>query len=166
VGATLRPADAGDAEHIKWALYHALAWNAEQEGLLRQVTLEHPEVARYHREWGRRGDGGVIASVNGNVVGVAFFRLFTADDHGHGFVDDKTPEIAIAVHPDWRGRGLGTRLMHELVTVARTAKFTQLSLSVDADNPARRLYERLGYRELTVDDSGVRMLYAIDRVAA
>ncbi len=48
--------------------------------------------------------------------------------------------------------------MDALEESARTAGFAQLGLSVDADNPARRLYERLGYEELTVDEGGVRML--------
>jgi ribosomal protein S18 acetylase RimI-like enzyme len=155
---TLRRADAGDLEHIRWALQTAIGWNPERERLLREVTLEHPEAARYHRGWGRRGDIGVIAGVAGEVVGVAYCRLFDAEDHGHGYVDDETPEVTIAVREDCRGRGLGGRLMNELARAAREEGCTRLSLSVDAGNPARHLYQRLGYRELSVDEGGVRMV--------
>jgi ribosomal protein S18 acetylase RimI-like enzyme len=48
--------------------------------------------------------------------------------------------------------------MDGIEEAARAAGFSQMSLSVDADNPARSLYERLGYETLTVDDGGVRML--------
>ena len=48
--------------------------------------------------------------------------------------------------------------MDGIEEAARAAGFARMSLSVDADNPARRLYERLGYETLTVDDAGVRML--------
>src|SRR3712207_9145936 len=99
---SLRRAGAGDVEHIKWALYHALAWNAERAEIVRHATLDHPEAARYHHDWGRRGDGGVIATVSDDVVGVAYFRLFTAEDHGHGYIDDDTPELAVAVRADWQ----------------------------------------------------------------
>ena len=57
-----------------------------------------------------------------------------------------------------RGSGLGTRLMNALADEARAAGAGRLSLSVDTGNPARRLYERLGYRELSTDDGGVRMV--------
>jgi ribosomal protein S18 acetylase RimI-like enzyme len=82
--------------------------------------------------------------VDDRVAGVAYCRLFSDGDHGHGYVDDCTPEVAVAACRNHRGRGLGGRLMTELAEMARAAGFSRLSLSVDADNPARRLYERLG----------------------
>jgi GNAT superfamily N-acetyltransferase len=148
----------GDVDLIRWALYEALAWNPKRELPARDAVLAHPEASRYHVGWGRRGDIGVVATADDETVGVAYCRLFTDADHGHGFVDDRTPEVAVAVRDGWRGTGLGTRLMNRLANAARTAGFQRLSLSVDTDNPARRLYERLGYREVSVDDGGVRML--------
>jgi GNAT superfamily N-acetyltransferase len=152
-----RPAGVDDVELIRWTLFTALAWTPERERLVREVTLDHPEIARYHQGWGRRGDLGIVAMAD-DVVGVCFCRLFTADDHGHGYVDEYTPELAVAVRDDFRGQGLGTQLMIELAGAARDAGFAHLSLSVDTDNPARHLSERLGYDVVSTDQSGVRMV--------
>jgi len=158
MSAVFRPADEGDLEHVKWALYTAVTWDPEGRVPPFEVTIDHPQLALYHRDWMRPGDVGVVAEREGTVVGVAFCRLFTADDHGHGYVDDETPEIAVAVAEGHRGDGLGRRLLDELAKAAREAGFVRLSLSVDTKNPARRLYTRLGYRTISDDDSGVRMV--------
>ena len=156
--ATLRPAGPADVEHIRWALYTALAWDPERRLPPLEVTLEHPEAVRYHRDWGRPGDLGLVAESDGHVVGVAYCRLFTEGDHGYGFVDEETPEVAVAVDEGFRGSGLGARLLNALAEAAEAAGHTRLSLSVAAANPARRLYERLGYRELSIEGDAVRML--------
>src|SRR5215216_4183952 len=126
---TLRRAGAEDVEHVKWALYTALVWNPDRELPPIDVTLEHDEAARYHRDWGRPGDLGIVAAADGGVVGVAYSRLFTHDDHGHGYLDDETPEVAVAVREDYRGRGLGGWLLNELAQAAEAEGFTRLSLS-------------------------------------
>jgi ribosomal protein S18 acetylase RimI-like enzyme len=154
----LRAGGPQDHEHVKWALYEAIAWNPERRIPPFEVALEHPQLLIYHRDWGRRGDLAVIAEADGDVVGVAACRLYTDEEHGHGYVDARTPEIAIAVAERFRGRGIGTRLLDALARTAETAAFERLSLSVDAANRARALYERCGYRELSVDDRGVRMV--------
>jgi ribosomal protein S18 acetylase RimI-like enzyme len=154
----IRPAGTDDLTHLKRALYEAVDWNPERELPPFERTIEHPELARYHKGWGRHGDLAVLAEAEGAVVGASLCRLFTDDDHGHGFVDERTPELAVAVWDGRRGQGIGSRLMEALEGLARAEGYEQLSLSVDADNPARRLYERLGYEELTVDDDGVRMV--------
>jgi ribosomal protein S18 acetylase RimI-like enzyme len=159
VEATLRELGPDDVESVKWALFEAVSWNPERELPPYELVIDHPELARYHHGWGRAGDAAVAAEVDGEVVGVAFFRLFTADDHGHGYVDDGTPELGIAVREGFRGQGLGTLLMNELAELARSAGIARLSLSVEPDNHALRLYERLGYREVSRDDTGgVRMV--------
>lgn len=161
----VRRALPSDVEAIKWALYSALDWSPERELPPFDTVLEHPEAAIYHRDWGRRGDVGVVATDDGEVVGVAYCRLFTDDEHGHGYVDSATPEIAIAVREGHRGQGIGARLLQQLADAARLEGFARLSLSVEGENPARRLYERAGYRELGPDPGG-GVLMLLDLTAA
>ena len=73
-------------------------------------------------------------------------------DPGYGFVDATVPELGMGVVREWRGRGVGTLLLAALVEVAREQGVEALSLSVEADNSARRLYERFGFR--TVGEVG------------
>lgn len=55
----------------------------------------------------------------------------------------------VAVFPAHRGEGLGTRFMTLAEDKAREAGYSRLSLIVFEQNTgARRLYERLGYREV------------------
>lgn len=62
---------------------------------------------------------------------------------------DRTPTeirlVDIALSAAWRGHGLGTAVVRALQEEAR-ARRRPLRLHVAANNPARRLYERLGFR--------------------
>jgi GNAT superfamily N-acetyltransferase len=147
-----------DVEHVKWALYEAVAWNPERAIPPYELAIDDPQLVLYHRGWGRPGDLVVLAELEGRVVGVAACRVFTDEEHGHGYVDERTPELVVAVAEAVRGRRIGTRLLEQLARTAAAAGYERLSLSVDAANPARALYGRCGYRELSADASGVRMV--------
>lgn len=114
-------------------------------------VLTVPELAHYVIGWPQPGDSGVIAEA-GAPVGAAWLRFFPAGDPGDGFVHDTAPEVSMGILSQWRGRGIGTRLLDALLAQARQAGVKTLSLSVEHDNPARRLYERTGF--LTVNDEG------------
>jgi ribosomal protein S18 acetylase RimI-like enzyme len=63
--------------------------------------------------------------------------------------DEKIHVIDIALMPEHRGVGIGTKFLRDLQAEAKAAG-KPLSIHVEQFNPARRLYERLGFREAEV----------------
>ena len=124
----------------------------------RGSTADEQPVYRYVQAWGRQGDTGVIALDEGFPVGAAWYRLFRESDPGYGFVDEQTPELAIAVLPSRRGRGLGEELLRALMDRARAEGHRAISLSVEPQNPALKLYERFGFRKVAERDGAWTML--------
>jgi ribosomal protein S18 acetylase RimI-like enzyme len=61
----------------------------------------------------------------------------------------------IALAPGFRGRGIGGALLRSLIDEA-SASGRKLSIHVEVNNPARRLYERLGFG--VAEDKGVYLL--------
>jgi GNAT superfamily N-acetyltransferase len=133
---------------LREMLYAALAWRPSRRLPPKVLLLRIPQVSMFHKGWGRPGDTALVADEEGRPVGLVWYRFFTEAEHGEGFVDERTPEVAVAVVHGHRGSGIGTALMEAMHARAREQGVTQISLSVDADNPAKRLYERLGYVEL------------------
>lgn len=73
------------------------------------------------------------------------------------------PELAAAVLPGHRGRGIGKALLGALQREARHRGIDRLSLSVERDNPAIALYERLGFRTLDCERTTLTMVCAPGR---
>jgi GNAT superfamily N-acetyltransferase len=142
-GPALRLAHAHDEPFLLTMLFYAAHADHEPDARPSQL-LTNPALARYVVGFGRAGDLGVVAEGAGGPVGAAWVRLLADDDRGYGWVSDDTPELVIAVVPRIVGGGLGTRMMEELLARAH-GHFPAISLSVRQENPARRLYLRLGF---------------------
>jgi ribosomal protein S18 acetylase RimI-like enzyme len=136
----IRHAGAQDLPFLRDMLRHAYyaRWGNEAD-----VPLE-----RYVAGWGRRGDNALVAIDQFQPVGAAWYRLFAEDAPGYGYVDPDTPELTIAVVPSRRGKGLGVQLLESLLEQARSEGYGQISLSVEPDNPALRLYEQHGFAKV------------------
>ena len=62
----------------------------------------------------------------------------------------------ISLLPEFRGQGIGRAVLLELMATARQKK-KPLTLHVAAGNPARRLYESLGFRKMREVNDNVYM---------
>ena len=141
----VRPSETEDLDFL-WEMMYEAAHHR---------PVSDPAISRYLEDWGRPGDAAVVALDPGDHrrVGAAWYRLMPPERPGYGFVDASTPEIVIAVVPNYRGRGVGMALLRKLLETARSEGFDALSLTVRRDNPvALRLYELNGFVKLF--DSG------------
>jgi ribosomal protein S18 acetylase RimI-like enzyme len=144
----IRPAEAEgeDLRFLRTMLCYAARWRTDE---YHEEALAEPAVARYLANWGRQGDEALIAeAADRRLVGAAWYRTFAFEGHGFGFVAPDIPELSVAVEPACRGRGVGTALLEGLVAQARASGYSALSLSVEEDNPAMSLYERIGFRRV------------------
>lgn len=119
---------------------------------------EHAEVSSgfdrdfdyYVRDW-HPEDGGFIAW-DGNIpAGGVWLVRGTDERHGYGHVKEGIPELAIAVEPRYRGKGVAKQLL-ELVPAP-------VSLSVHpANERAHRLYLKAGFTPTDIVREGHEVL--------
>jgi ribosomal protein S18 acetylase RimI-like enzyme len=128
-----------DDEPILWEmLYCGLSSAGNHEQLSRDV-VRRPEIARYVEGWGRVGDIGFVAHDKKNhaLLGAAWLRRQPDQS-------DASPELALAVKPEHRRRGIGTALLTQLVRA--NPDYSTISVSFVAGKPVLRLYERFGFK--------------------
>ncbi|WGW13218.1 N-acetyltransferase [Saxibacter everestensis] len=149
--ATIRAAEADDAEFLTEMLVEAANWSMFHQRSRAEV-LDDDNISHYVDGWPRTGDFGVVAELAGQgtdgdqqPAGAAWCRLFDVDDPGYGYVSSLVPELTIAVREEHRGLGIGSRLIDELLARARDLGYDGVSLSVEDANQARELYRLKGF---------------------
>jgi GNAT superfamily N-acetyltransferase len=141
---TIAPMVPGDLPFV-WKL---LSDAAQDVGLppLSPITAQDAPFGKYLAVWGRPGDAGVVARLaDVGRVGAAWYRLFPPERPGYGYVAPDTPELSIRLLAPYRGQGIGGALLRALIQLALQEGYGALSLSVNRENPARRLYVRHGF---------------------
>ena len=129
-----------DLPFLKEMLFEAFFWKPKMERPDYQEFLKHSEFKKLLSAWGRSGDNAVIVEVDDKPVGAAWYRFWTEENHSYGFVDSKTPEMGIAVSSKFRSQGIGRALLRALIDNARNERIKTISLSVDPNNYACKLY--------------------------
>src|SRR4051812_26338543 len=105
----MRALSAAD-EDVLWEMLFYASHSEEEAGSSVEGVKANPGLARYVAGWGAAFDFGYVARAS-EVVGACWARRLTGDGRGYGWVDDETPELAIAIGPGGRGNGMGTRLL-------------------------------------------------------
>ncbi len=158
----IRPMESNDTTFMEEMLYAMVYVRPGESKPPMEEVLTTPSIAHYVTGLGTKTSDRAFVAVdaNGNRVGAAWYRLFTEEDQGYGFVGPDIPELGIAVCAGCRGQGIGTQLLQTLITQACRDGYRHLSLSVDPDNPALNLYQRSGFRK--VGESGTSWTMQLD----
>ena len=81
------------------------------------------------------------------------------NDYGH--VDDETPSFAISLIPEYRNRGIGTRLMREMLSLLKKYDYKRASLAVQKANYAVRMYKNVGFEIIGENEEEFIMMRAL-----
>ncbi len=107
-----------------------------------KTIVTSPELRVYIERFGEsKDDKGFVAEVDGKIVGAVWVRIM----NDYGYIDNKTPSLAISLYKEYRGFGIGTALMKEILALLQANGYEQVSLSVQKANYAAKLYLKVGF---------------------
>lgn len=117
--------------------------------------IDRPELQLYIADFGKKEDDmGLVAEVDNKIVGAVWVRIM--NDYGH--IDNDTPSFAISLHEDHRGMGIGTALMKEMLCTLKDKGYKQASLAVQKSNYAVKMYKKVGFEIVNVNEEEYIML--------
>lgn len=135
-------------------LYEAI-FVPEGVSALPKSIINQPELQIYITGFGKKKDDiGLVAEVEKRAVGAVWVRIM--NDYGH--VDKDTPSFAISLYKDYRGLGIGTALMKEMLRILKDRGYKQASLAVQKANYAVKMYKRMGFEIVDENEEEYIML--------
>lgn len=156
----IRPVKQAELTFLEDMLYEAIF---VPEGMERPPSeiIRNPELFKYIKEFGRAGDHCLVADINGNPVGAIWTRLFSPNEKGYGYVDEKTPELSMAVCEPFRHRGVGRIMLTSMIKHLKEHRYRQVSLSVDRQNYAYDFYLKQGFEIYESTEKSAVMIYRL-----
>ncbi len=125
--------------------------------------IDEPKLYKYIENYGNKpGDLAVLAMKDTTIIGMIWGRIHNAANKGWGYIDEQTPEIGIAVLPEYRNLGIGTQLMDQIFKAYLAEGVRRISLSVDKRNPSVHLYKRNGFTVVRDEDDSWVMKKELD----
>ena len=123
-------------------LYEAIFIPEGVEAPQREI-INAQELQVYVQDFGKQeGDICFVAEVEEKVVGAVWVRIM--DDYGH--IEDGVPSFAISLYKKYRGLGIGTALMKQMLTELKTRGYQKTSLAVQKANYAVKMYKNVGFK--------------------
>lgn len=152
-----RVIQAEEYEFLNEMLYEALFVLPGQPKFPREI-IEDPSIKKNIENWNQKeGDLAIVCLDGEELIGAIWGRKFSEDNKGYGFIDAETPEIGMAIKQEYRGKGLGSNLIKLIIDKYIEMGVGQLSLNVNTLNPAKRLYERIGFMKVS-EESGAAIM--------
>jgi len=124
------PATISEKEHIVNFLFHHL----DQYGDAREDI--HKAIQYALKETASHGGFVIAGELEGEIAGAVVINRTGME----GYIPENIL-VYIAVDGNQRGKGIGKTLMQKAIDLAQG----DIALHVEPDNPARHLYEKLGF---------------------
>jgi ribosomal protein S18 acetylase RimI-like enzyme len=151
-----------ELSHLNSFLYDAIFMPEDQEKPDKEI-IKLPELSRYIKDFGRETDLCLVAELNGELIGAIWTRIFSENEKGFGFIDSKTPELSMSVVENYRKKGTGTKLLKAMFDKLTLLEYDLVSLSVDKQNFAMRLYQKFGFETVESDEKSATMIKKIKK---
>lgn len=116
--------------------------------------INQPELQAYVSDFGKKDDNCFVAEVDGKVVGAVWVRIM--NDYGH--IDEETPSLAISLYKEFRGFGIGTEMMKDMLILLKAKGYEKVSLSVQKANYAYKLYLKVGFHVIDENEEDFIMI--------
>lgn len=152
---TIRELSIDERDVLETFLYHAIYIS---EGITPPPfeIIKQPELQVYIERFGEQdGDICLVAECDSIIVGAVWVRIM--NDYGH--VSDDMPSLAISLLPEYRNKGIGTALMKSMQEMVSKQGYKGISLSVQKQNYATKMYRRLGFNTIEDKDEELIMVY-------
>ena len=119
--------------------------------------INSPELQEYIFEFGKRKhDKALVAETQRKIVGAIWVRIM--NDYGH--IDNDTPSLAMSVSKEYRGLGIGSSLLKELLSALKSVGYSKISLSVQKANFAVKMYKQAGFT--VVDENSEEYIMVVN----
>lgn len=136
-------------------LYEAI-FQPDETNLAPKSIIKNPELQVYIENFGsKKDDFCICAEADGNIVGAVWVRNIK----GYGSIDEITPEFAISLYREFRGYGIGTKMMKEMLIHLKQAGYSKTLLAVQKENYAVKMYLNVGFQIVDENEEEYIMVY-------
>ena len=150
----IRPIKENEYKVLEDFLYEAIFIPEGVEKPSRDI-IKNKELNVYIESFGKKDDNCLLALDNNKIIGACWTRIM--NDYGH--IDDNTPSLAISILEEYRGRGIGTKLLKEMINLLKDKNYNKVSLSVQKINYAVNMYKKVGFEIIDENKEEYIMAY-------
>lgn len=123
-------------------LYEAIFIPEGVEKPPKEIT-KNEDLQVYIKDFGTsKDDNCLVAEYDNKIIGACWTRIM--NDYGH--INSETPSFAISLYEDYRGKGIGTKLMLKMLEILKQKGYKQASLAVQKENYAVKMYKKVGFK--------------------
>lgn len=121
-----------------------------------RAIIDTPELQVYVKDFGRQeGDICFVAEAEEKIVGAVWVRIM--EDYGH--VEEGVPSFAISLYKEYRGLGIGTKMMKQMLAELKRRGYQKASLAVQKANYAVKMYRNVGFEIIDENREEYIMMY-------